>query len=96
MSYINDHNKLILALARFKVFVNSKDKKYGPISFRDNNCFLGREEDFKSIASVEARKELKLDKWKESNIGKGEIGECVINALKKCGNLVNANQKNTF
>ena len=92
-----DINKLLEYINRFELFVREKDNnKYGKISFRDRSGYLGREEDYKSSVSENARSALDTKKWKESMIGNGGIAGNVINAMMKSDNLVNKNQKTDF
>ncbi len=94
--YIKNTEKLIEQLSRFTAFVQQMDGQPGFISFRDSNGFLGREEDYKSRISEEARKELKFNSWNESWVGTGKIAECARGAISKFGNLVNKNQQIDF
>ena len=94
--YSIDNARLIEQLARFVSFVHHTNGKTGPISFRDRSGFLGSKEDYKSLAVENARKELQIDKWRESDIGTGEIGKYATKAINKARNLVNLYQQIEF
>ena len=88
--------KLVELLVYFVFFVNHMDDNSNLLSFRDNKCYLGREEDYKSVIAEEARKELKSNNWDKSWIGTGKIAECAKKAMGKANNLVNKNQQIEF
>ncbi len=96
MSNIKSYDNIFKELSKFKVFVNSKDGKEGPISFRNSRGFLALEEDFKTKISENVRETLNYDRWDESWVGTGKISKCAIKALNKCGNLVYSNQEIHF
>lgn len=88
--------KLAETITRFTYFVQYIDKKQGFISFRDNNSFLGKEEDYKSRIAEKAREELNSAKWEQSWIGTGKIAACAKKAMNKAANLVNMHQHIDF
>lgn len=76
--YTIDYPTLLSTLYRFSEYVFWKDRKDGrPVDgilrFRDQNGFLGTEEDYKSSVCKEARDALDIGSWKESDIGSGKI-----------------------
>ena len=91
-----DFDRLAKEVIRFTAFVQHMDGHKGKISFRDNNGFLGREEDYKSHIAETARQELNLNSWKKSWIGTGKIADCAKKAMNKSGNLVDQHQRIDF
>jgi hypothetical protein len=88
--------KLIEQLSRFIFFAQQMDGQPECVSFRDSNGLLCREEDYKTSAAEEARKELKINSWNENWIGTGKISECARKAINKSHNLVYVNNKIHF
>lgn len=98
MEDLNETNTLLLLkqLVKFKAFINDADGQIGPISFRDINGFLGREEGYESRDAEKARQELKTDKWNEHCPGDGFVSRHAIRAMRNAGNLVNHYQITDF
>ena len=98
-SSLLDYDTLILMLQAFQLYVEYMDKKLsrytdGRISFGDG--FLEEEESYKTRVAANAREVLRIDSWKESQIGTGSIAGYAREAIHKAENLVDFNQKVHF
>lgn len=95
-TYIKNPARLVNMIYRFLAYIHFRDGEDNPISFVDNNTFLGREENYKSKAAEKAGIELDYSKWNRKWINNGEIRQRAVRAMSKAGNLVNVNQQTMF
>ena len=99
--YIKDTSIVIAAMNRFYAYIQAADFKTTGVfreflSFTDQNCLLGREEDYKHTAAINGRNILQVETWKKSWIGTGKIAAKAAKAIGQAGNLVNRNQQIDF
>lgn len=98
-SSLLDYDALIHMLQTFQRYVEYMDKKTdrdtdGRISFGEG--FLANEESYKTRVAGNAREALRIDSWKESQIGTGRIAGYASKAMDEAENLVDFNQKVHF
>lgn len=99
--FIKDAAIVISAMNRFYAYIQEADFKTTGVfrdflSFTDQNCLLGREEDYKHTAAIKGRNILQVETWRKSWIGTGKIAEKAKKAIGQAGNLVNRNQQIDF
>ena len=99
--YIKDTSRIVAAMNRFYAYIQMADYRNTGVyrellSFTDQNCLLGREEDYKHTAAINGRKVLQVENWKKTWIGTGKIAQKAIKAIGQAGNLVNRNQQIDF
>ncbi|MCD8120607.1 MAG: HNH endonuclease [Lachnospiraceae bacterium] len=93
-----DRGKLDYMIGQFIEFIRHEDQREdGYISFSESSGFLGREENYKTQAAVNASRDLCADKWTTKWIGTGKIAQYAILAMNNVdNNLVHRNQKLKF
>lgn len=91
-----DNIKMIAQMAKFVAYVQAMDGIDGPLSFRNNNGILDRQENYKLNVVNKAREALRVNEWKKSWIDKHLIAECAVRAMRQASNLVNSFQKLDF
>lgn len=92
-SHKHDVGKLVNVINQFVSYIISRDVT---VNFQDRNSFLGREENYKSIAAVKAQEALQYENWKPEYIDNGKILAYANLAMNCAGNLVNKHQQITF